>query len=390
MAVRPRARHSDDRLTSIGPGYPPQCFGYRTTLSSGPAFPATGAGYAIGVRPAAASGPAGSPFGHGGATVTSATQVNRVVLEPEAAELVAATANPPFLFQLPPEQGRQQVEDLQSGQGVPKPEISEEWIQVQGGPTGVIPVRIVKPAGGRTLPGILFIHGAGWVFGSARTHDRLVRELATRADAAVVFPEFDHSPEAKYPTAIEQCYAVGQWMVRHGAEMGIDPSRMAIAGDSAGGNMAIAVTLLAKQRGDLRFTGQALFYPVTDANFDTGSYRQFGEGYYLQRDGMIWFWDNYTSDPAQRSEITASPLRASVDQLAGLPPALLINGEADVLCEEGQAYGNKLRAAGVPVTAVRFQGMVHDFMMLDSLRDTRANRAALDLAGDFLHTALAR
>lgn len=153
--------------------------------------------------------------------------------------------------------------------------------------------------------------------------------------------------------------------------------------------MSIATTLLAKQRGDVSFCAQVLFYPVTDANFDTDSYHQFAEGYFLRRDGMQWFWDQYTTDEAQRAEITASPLRATLDDLAGLPPALVITGEADVLRDEGEAYANKLRQAGVPVTAVRYQGIIHDFVMLNALRETKAAGAAIAQAVAFLSEALA-
>ncbi|MFD4948844.1 alpha/beta hydrolase, partial [Streptomyces sp. NPDC058409] len=162
----------------------------------------------------------------------------------------------------------------------------------------------------------------------------------------------------------------------------------AVAGDSVGGNMSAALTLMAKERGDIPLVQQVLFYPVTDANFDTGSYHQFAEGYFLRRDGMQWFWDQYTTDEADRAQITASPLRATTEQLTGLPPALVITGEADVLRDEGEAYANKLREAGVPVTAVRFQGIIHDFVMLNTLRETHAAQAAITLATDTLRTAL--
>ena len=170
----------------------------------------------------------------------------------------------------------------------------------------------------------LYTHGAGWVFGDAHTHDRLVRDLAIGAEAAVVFPEYDRSPEAKYPVALEQSYAVAQWITTSGAEKDLDSSRIAVAGDSVGGNMAIALTLLAKERGDVSFVQQVEFYPVTDANFDTPSYQEFADGYFLTRDGMKWYWDQFTTNEADRAQITASPLRASVEQLEGLPPALII------------------------------------------------------------------
>jgi acetyl esterase len=152
--------------------------------------------------------------------------------------------------------------------------------------------------------------------------------------------------------------------------------------------MTAALTLLAKQRGDVSFAQQVLFYPVTDASFDTDSYHQFAEGYFLRRDAMQWFWDQYTADPTQRAEITASPLRASLEELAGLPPALVITGEADVLRDEGEAYAAKLNAAGVPVTAVRYHGIIHDFVMLNALRDTHAATAAIAQANATLRTTL--
>ncbi|MFE2088262.1 alpha/beta hydrolase [Streptomyces sp. NPDC059460] len=310
------------------------------------------------------------------------------VLEPAAAAFAEATANPPYLFDLPPAEGRKAVDEVQSGE-IDKPQIDEEWITVPGGPTGSVRARIIRPAGVEgSLPVILYIHGAGWVFGNAHTHDRLVRELAVGASAAVVFPEYDLSPEVRYPVAIEQNYVVARWVVQQGTSKGLDGTRLAVAGDSVGGNMTAALTLMAKERGDVPLVQQVLFYPVTDANFDTGSYHQFATGYFLRRDGMQWFWDQYTTDEAERAQITASPLRATTEQLTGLPPALVITGEADVLRDEGEAYANKLREAGVPVTAVRFQGIIHDFVMLNALRETHAAQAAITLASSALRSAL--
>ncbi|GHI29996.1 esterase [Streptomyces daghestanicus] len=320
--------------------------------------------------------------------MSDATPV-RPVLEPAAQAFVEATANPPYLFDLGPVEGRKAVDEVQSGD-IAKPAVDEEWITVEGGPTGSVRARIVRPAGAEgTLPVVLYIHGAGWVFGNAHTHDRLVRELATGAGAAVVFPEYDLSPEVRYPVAIEQNYAVARWIVQEGAAQGLDASRLAVAGDSVGGNMAAALTLMAKERGDVSLVQQVLFYPVTDASFDTGSYHQFAEGYFLRRDGMQWFWDQYTTDEAERAQITASPLRATTEQLAGLPAALVITAEADVLRDEGEAYASKLRQAGVPVTAVRYQGVIHDFVMLNALRETHGAEAAIAQAVAVLRGALA-
>ena len=313
---------------------------------------------------------------------------SKPVLEPAAQQFADATANPPFLFDLGPEKGREAVDQVQSAD-IAKPDVDVSDMTVPGGPSGEVSIRILRPRGATgPLPVIVYIHGAGWVFGNAHTHDRLIRELAVGANAAVVFPNYSLSPEAKYPTAIEESYAVAVWVAQHGAEQDLDPTRIAVAGDSVGGNMTAALTLLAKQRGDVSFVQQVLFYPVTDASFDTESYHQFAEGYFLRRDAMQWFWDQYTTDPAQRAEITASPLRASLDDLAGLPPALVITGEADVLRDEGEAYASKLRAAGVSVTAVRYQGIIHDFVMLNALRGTHAASAAIAQAITTLTGAL--
>jgi acetyl esterase len=306
------------------------------------------------------------------------------VLEPAAQAFADATAKPPYLFQLPPEEGRKLVDEVQTTD-YPKLEVDEEWVTAADGTKA----RIVKPAGATgVLPVILYIHGAGWVFGNAHTHDRLVRELAVGAGAAVVFPEYDLSPEVRYPHALEQNYSVARWIIASGKDYGLDATRLAIAGDSVGGNMTAALTLLAKERGDVRFVQQVLFYPVTDAAFDTASYKEFAEGYFLQLDGMKWFWDQYTTDENERNQITASPLRATIEQLQGLPPALVITGEADVLRDEGEAYAAKLLEAGVPTTAVRFAAIIHDFVMLDALRDTYAANAAIDLAISTLKNAL--
>jgi acetyl esterase/lipase len=308
----------------------------------------------------------------------------RIVLEPAAQEFADATANPPYLFELPVEEGRAAVDDVQSGE-IDKPAADIEDLRIPGD----VAVRIVRPAGASgALPVILYIHGAGWVFGNAHTHDRLIRELAVGVAAAVVFPDYRRSPEAPYPSALEEAWTTARWVVESGGEHGLDASRIAVAGDSVGGNMSAALTLLAKQRGGLDLAAQVLFYPVTDAAFDTGSYHQFAEGYFLRRDAMQWFWDQYTTDEAQRAEITASPLRATSEQLADLPPALVITAEADVLRDEGEAYATKLREAGVPVIATRYQGIIHDFVMLNALRGTNAAGAAIRQAIGFLADAL--
>ncbi|MGW9026947.1 alpha/beta hydrolase [Streptomyces sp. NPDC055722] len=309
------------------------------------------------------------------------------VLEPAAQAFADATANPPFLYEVGPEGARKVLDDLQAAL-VEKAEVEEKWVTVPA-EVGDVRVRIVKPVGSDSpLPVVLYMHGGGWVIGNAGTHDRLVRELAVGANAAVVFVEYDRSPEATYPVAIEQGYATARWITTNGAEEGLDTSRLAVAGDSVGGNMAAALTLMAKRRGDITFIHQSLYYPVTDAAQDTESYREFADGPFLTAKAMAWFWDCYTTDPAQRAEITASPLRASLEELQGLPPALVIVDGYDVLRDEGEAYARKLTQAGVPATSIRINGTLHDFMMLNPLRSTQASTAAIEQAVHTLLTVL--
>jgi acetyl esterase len=309
------------------------------------------------------------------------------ILELAAQEIAGATSKPPYLYELGVEDARKVLDDIQAGP-IDKPDVAEKWIAVPAD-VGPVTVRIVKPVATRgVLPTVLYMHGGGWVLGNAGTHDRLVRELAVGANAAVVFVEYDRSPEARYPLALEQGYATARWITEYGRSEGLDASRLAIAGDSVGGNMSAALTIMAKQRGDVTFVHQSLYYPVTDAGQDTASYREFADGPYLTAKGMAWFWDAYTTDPAERAEITASPLRASLEELAGLPPAFVVVDENDVLRDEGEAYARRLTQAGVPTTSVRYNGAIHDFMMLNPVRGTRAATAAVEQAIRVLRAAL--
>ena len=310
-----------------------------------------------------------------------------VVLEPASQEFVEETAKPPPLYEITPDEARKVLDDVQAAP-IDKLPVEERWITVSA-EVGDVRVRIVRPPDAEgTLPVILYMHGGGWILGNADTHDRLVRELAVGTGAAVVFVEYDRSPEAHYPVAVEQGYATAQWIVREGAADQLDPDRMAVAGDSVGGGMTAALALMANERGDVRFVQQSMYYPVTDAAMDTGSYEQFAEGYFLTAKAMAWFWDAYLPDEDQRSEPLVSPLRATDEQLAALPPTLLIVDEADVLRDEGEAYAARLRAAGVDVTTVRYPGMTHDFMMLNPLSATHATRAAIAQAIWVLREAL--
>jgi acetyl esterase len=236
----------------------------------------------------------------------------------------------------------------------------------------------------------MYFHGGGWVLGDAATHDRLLRELVNATQSTIVFVNYDRSPEAKFPIALEQAYSATAWVAKHGATIGVDPSRLAVVGDSVGGNLATAVAFLAKERHGPRLCLQVLFYPATDANLDNASYRQFGDGrYWLSKAGMQWFWDSYVAAD-QRQDPTVAPLQASLEQLRGLPPALIITAENDVLRSEGEAYVHKLIEAGVIVTATRYLGAIHDFVMLNALTGTLATRAAIAQASAALRNAFAR
>jgi acetyl esterase len=307
-----------------------------------------------------------------------------IQLEPEAHAFAEVAARSPLLFTLGPEQGRLALDQVQSGYAR-KPAVDVEDLTITDGKSGQVALRILRPQRAQApLPVILYIHGAGWVFGSVLTHDRLVRELAVGTGAAVVFPVYRLCPEVRYPTALEECYTAARWVGRFGREHGLDAGRIAVAGDCVGGNLATVLTLLSRERGEPDIRLQLLFYPVTDAAFDTASYHQFAEGYHLRRDTMMWCWDQYTRHPSERSEITASPLRASLAQLRGLSPALIITAEADIVRDEGEAYANKLRHAGVRVTAVRFQGTIHDFVTLNALAHTASARGAIAFATAWL------
>lgn len=308
-------------------------------------------------------------------------------LEPAAQRFADATSQPPYLFELSPGGARAALDRMQTTD-VDLPAVDEEWITVPA-EVGDVRVRIVRPAGTTgPLPGALYLHGGGWMLGSASTHDRLVRELAVGASAAILFVDYDRTPEARYPVALEQAHAVARWVTDRAADHALDPARLAIAGDSAGGNLAAALTLLAKERGDVSFCHQSLYYPVTDAAEDTASYGEYAEGPWLRARAMAWFWHAYLPEPEARHQVTVSPLRATSEDLAGLPEAFVVVGEHDVLRDEGEAYARRLAAAGVRTTSVRYNGTFHDFMMLNPVRRTAAATAAVEQAIDVLDKAL--
>ncbi|HHF7346932.1 TPA: alpha/beta hydrolase [Legionella feeleii] len=282
------------------------------------------------------------------------------------------------LYDLPVSEGRAIFDKLQELKS-DKPDVDIEDHTLPVGPKGNVSIRIVRPKGAKeTLPVLMYYHGAGWVFGDYQTHGRLVRELAVGSHAAVVFVNYSLAPEEQYPTQIEEAYAATKYVAENGKKFNLDTSRFAVAGDSVGGNMTIVMTLLAKERGGPKIDYQVLIYPVTDANFENGSYKEFSEGPWLTKKAMEWFWDNYLPNKEKRKEITACPLKASIEQLKGLPPALVINGECDVLRDEGEAYAHNLNAAGVTVTGIRHHGTIHDFLMINDIADTPACRNAVE------------
>lgn len=308
------------------------------------------------------------------------------LLEPEAEAVCNESVCCPRIYQLPPQEGRKVLEQIQSTSiTLYSAKINRTTVDTQTG--GTIPVYLVQPDERKEITNvILYLHGAGWVFGSFHTHEKLVRELASRTGCVVVFPEYSRAPEARYPVALEQCYStlcqlpelmegIGQKMIS---------ATLTIAGDSAGGNLAIATALLAKFRKGPRIQKMLLYYPVTESCFNTGSYCQFATNYYLYREGMMWFWNQYAPSGICRQEITASPLCASIEQLRGLPETMILNGEADVLRDEGELFAEKLRIAGVSVTALRFQAIIHDFVMLNALDQTQACRAAMDVSVEWI------
>jgi acetyl esterase len=250
-------------------------------------------------------------------------------------------------------------------------------------------VEVLRPAGVQgPLPVVLYLHGGGWVLGDAQTHARMMREIVVQSRAAVVFVEYGCAPEFPFPAPLEHCYQALEWVAVKGASLGLDPSRIAVAGDSAGGNLTAALALFAKKKNGPAICLQAMLYPVTDCDFTTGSYEEFSTGLNLDRETMQWFWERYVEDEESRKNPLASPLRASGDTLRGLPRALVITAECDVLRDEGEAYGRRLAEAGVAVTSARFAGALHGFMMIDELATEPQSVGAMELFTAQLRSAL--
>lgn len=291
-------------------------------------------------------------------------------------EALAAGGGKP-MEQMTPREARAVLVAAQSSVPVElaKADVSQRTITADSQTVKLVIVR--PPGAGGALPGFMFFHGGGWVLGDFATHERFVRDLVAGSGTTAVFVEYDRSPEARYPTAINQAYAATKWVATHGQEIGVDGRRLAVVGNSVGGNMAAVVSLMAKDRGTPDIMFQLLFWPVTDAHFDTPSYALFADGHFLTRNMMRWFWDNYTDDPRERQDVYASPLQASIERLEGVAPALIQTAEMDVLRDEGEAFARKLDAAGVDVIATRYNGLIHDYGLLNPISRVPGVRSAL-------------
>ena len=311
-------------------------------------------------------------------------------LEPVTQAFVDSLAGAPPLYTLSPHAARDVLVGAQKSVKVTLAPASSEDRVLNVGPKGRTNIRVYRPGKfNGQLPVVIYTHGGGWVLGDRETHDRLVRELTVGTNAVFVFVDYDRSPESRYPDAVEESYAVLKYVTEHPDEFGVDASRVAIAGDSVGGNMTAVVALFAKERNGPEIKAQLLFYPVTDASMSTASYEQFAEGPWLTKKAMEWFWDQYLPDVSKRADVHVSPINATSEQLKGLPQTLLFVDENDVLRDEGEAYGRKLAAAGVRVTSVRYNGTIHDFMLLNPIAETPAVRGAIDQASDYLRKVFA-
>jgi acetyl esterase/lipase len=296
----------------------------------------------------------------------------------------------PPLETLPPLEAREVLVNAQASVPVDLSGIdeSEKTITADG---YRIKLNVVRPQGARgKLPVFIFIHGGGWVLGDYPTHKRMVRDLSVLTGFAGVFVNYTPTPDAKYPRAINEIYAATKWVAEHGDEIEVDGRNLAVVGNSVGGNMTAATALKAKENGGPNIKVHIMMWPVTDANFERESFKEFGENRFLTTPLMKWMWDLYTTDPNERKEIYASPLQAPVEQLKGLPPALIQVAESDILRDEGEMYGRKLDEAGVKVTTIRYGGMIHDFGLLNGLATEPATRSLFEHAAAELRRYLQR
>jgi acetyl esterase len=285
------------------------------------------------------------------------------------------TPVPPELEKLTPAAARKVLETAQASVGVDDSGIDERETTITTDGFEIV-LNIVRPHGAvGTLPVFMFIHGGGWVLGDYPTHRRLVRDLVVESGYCAVFVNYTRTPEAIFPRQIDEIYAATRWVAQHGSEIDVDGSKLAVVGNSVGGNMTAVTAIKAKENGGPTIKLQIMFWPIVDADFETESYKQFGRDRFLSTPLMRWMYDLYIADPEQRRDIHASPLRASLEQLRGLPPALIQVAENDILRDEGEAYGHRLDEAGVEVTTIRYSGMIHDFGLLNALANEPATRS---------------
>lgn len=296
--------------------------------------------------------------------------------------LAMLNKNPSPFWELPQPRPQDILTGLQSQTAVDMSGVttSERTISQDG---RTVKLYIMKPERVHGTPGVLFfIHGGVWIVGNFQNHQRLLRDLVVGSGQVGVFVEYTPLPAARFPTQVEECYAALKWVAAHAREFGADGSRIAIAGNSVGGNMSAALPLMAKDRHGPQIRYQVLMVPATDASVDTESYKEYGTGRFLARAFMKYGWDLYAPDEETRNNPYVSPLRASLDQLKGLPPALVITAENCPLRDEGEAYARKLKAAGVSVDSVRYNGTIHDFVLLNALQNVPSTQAAIEQASE--------
>jgi len=307
-------------------------------------------------------------------------------LDPQAKAILDqfASMGGPQLHEMSVAQARELILGMVALAGEPE-SIARIENRTVPGPAGEIPIRIYAPVGTAPFPVLVYFHGGGWVIGNLDTHDGICRSLANRVGCLVVSVDYRLAPEHPFPAAPEDCYAATRWLAEHAGSLGGDKGRIAVGGDSAGGNLAAVVALMARDRGGPKLAFQLLVYPVTDADFETRSYRENAEGYFLTRADMVWFWTHYAPRQEDRRNPYAAPLRAA--SLRGLPPALVITAEFDPLCDDGNAYAARLREDGVPVRLSRQDGLIHGFFQMGAVIDR--GRASVDEAARALKDAFA-
>lgn len=300
---------------------------------------------------------------------------------------LAKTKNPP-IYTLSYEKAREELRNLQKNSYNTIP-VQVKKLDIPYEKNKSVSVTIIRPEhSDKPLPVALYFHGGGWILGDELTHDRLIRQIANKANIAIAFVNYTPSPEAHYTTIIEEGYGALTYIASHGKELQLDTKHLAVVGDSAGGTLAATITLLAKERKGPKIDCQVLFYPVTNADFNTQSYQQFAHDFWLTKEAMEWFWNAYAPDIQTRNNYIVAPLHAPVTQLQGLPPTLIINAEIDVLRDDGVNYARKLFQAGVNTVHVQYLGTIHDFVMLDPLKNAAATKNAIDLASNTLKNIL--